>query len=197
MMPGDSNTVGTGISPTWVFCASGAALLLVLAANPAKAQFDFLFNWAKPSPPAAAPQSGAPKAGPAKPAAAKPRKRKAKDVKAAPANNASAAKTEEPPPPYEPELQKLAEILGALTYLDELCTKKPSGHWREQMQALIDAEAKTAARKERLAGSYNRGFRDYERSYQICTQNAQVVIVRFLAESGKIAHEVVSRYGGS
>lgn len=166
----------------------------LLAVAPARAQFDFLFNWAKPAPPAAAPPAATPKAAPAK---AKPKKPKPKDVKAAPANNTVAAKVEEPPPPYEPELQKLAEILGALSYLDELCGKKPQADWREKMKALIDAEAKTTARKEKLAGSYNRGFRDYERSYHLCTQNAQFVIARFRAEGGKIAHEVVNRYGGS
>ena len=193
-MRGNSGTTGTRINPTGVFGTSAAAavVLFVLAASPAQAQFDFLFNWAKPAPPAAAPQ-----AGPAKPAKAKPKKPKTKEVKAAPAAATPAAKVEEPPPPYEPELQKLAEILGALSYLDELCSKKPADNWREQMKALIDAEAKTAARKEQLAGSYNRGFRDYERSYHLCTQNARFVIARFSAEGGKIAHEVVSRYGGS
>ncbi len=197
-MPGNSGTTGRRINPTGVFGTSAAAaVLFVLAAPPAGAQFDFLFNWAKPAPPAAAPPAAAPQAGPAKPAKAKPKKPKTKEVKAAPAAGAAPAKVEEPPPPYEPELQKLAEILGALSYLDELCGKKPAGNWREQMKALIDAEAKTTARKEKLAGSYNRGFRDYERSYHLCTQNAQFVIARFRAEGGKIAHEVVSRYGGS
>jgi len=65
------------------------------------------------------------------------------------------------------------------------------------MQALLEAEAKTAARKERLAGSYNRGFHDYERSYHLCTPNAQAIIGRFLAEGAGIAHEVVNRYGAS
>ena len=176
---------------------SSSVILGLLSLAPAQAQFDFLFNWARPAHPAASPPAAVPLAGPAKTAKAKPKKSKPKEVKAAPAAAALAAKVEEPPPPYQPELQKLAEILGALSYLDELCGKKPAGNWREQMMALIDAEAKTAARKEKLAGSYNRGFRDYERSYHLCTQNAQIVIARFRAEGGKIAHEVVNRYGGS
>ncbi len=92
---------------------------------------------------------------------------------------------------------RLAEILGALTYLDTLCASSPSGDWRAKMQALLDADARTAARKERLAGSYNRGFHDYERTYHLCTQNAQTIISRFLAEGAGIAHEVVNRYGAS
>jgi uncharacterized protein (TIGR02301 family) len=196
-MAGIAETIGCSFKSTGTLSAIAASVILgLLSAAPAQAQFDFLFNWAKP-PSAAAPQAGVPKAGPAKPAKAKAKKLKPKEVKAAPAAAAPAAKVDEPPPPYEPELQKLAEILGALTYLDELCAKKSPADWRAKMQALIDAETKTTARKEKLAGSYNRGFRDYERSYQVCTQNAQTVIARFLAEGGKIAHEVVNRYGGS
>jgi uncharacterized protein (TIGR02301 family) len=197
-MAGIAETIGYSFKSTGTLSAIAASVIVgLLHAAPARAQFDFLFNWAKPPPPAAAPKSDAPKASTAKPAKAKSRKSKAKEAKAAPAAAAPAAKVEGPSPPYEPELQKLAEILGALTYLDELCAKKPQADWREKMKALMDAEAKSTARKEKLAGSYNRGFRDYERSYHVCTQNAQVVIARFLAEGGKIAHEVVSRYGGS
>jgi uncharacterized protein (TIGR02301 family) len=171
---------------------AAVAILFLLPVEPAKAQFEWLFGPPKP-PPAAAP--AVPQGGPPKPA--KPRKPKPKETKTAPAANAPAAAVEEPPPPFDSELQKLAEILGALAYLDELCDARPSGEWREKMTALLEAEAKTKARKERLAGSYNRGYRDYERSYRYCTQNAHAVIGRFLAEGGKIAHEVVTRYGGS
>lgn len=65
------------------------------------------------------------------------------------------------------------------------------------MQALLEAEAKTAFRKERLAGTFNRSFRGYERSYRVCTPNAQAVITRFLSEGGRLAHEVVNRFSAS
>ncbi|MGH6800955.1 MAG: DUF2385 domain-containing protein, partial [Methylocella sp.] len=37
----------------------------------------------------------------------------------------------------------------------------------------------------------------YERTYHLCTQNAQAIIGRFLAEGAGIAHDVVNRYGAS
>lgn len=132
--------------------------------------------------------------------------------KKAPAKGASAAPTEaaprpqtnpetpgsEPsPPPYEAQVLRLAEILGALTYLDELCGFKESGDWRAKMQALMEAEAKTTFRKERLAGTFNRSFRGYERSYRACTPNAQAIITRFLTEGGRLAHEVVNRFSAT
>jgi uncharacterized protein (TIGR02301 family) len=189
-----------GDIPGRLLRAIAAVAMCVISTAPAEAQFfDFLFG-SRPAttpPPAESKpsQSGDnvqhgkanhPKTKPKK-AAAKP----APDAKAAPAPET------EPPPPYDPEILRLAEILGALTYLDGLCGANPPGDWRAKMQALLEADAKSAARKERLAGSYNRGFRDYERSYHLCTPNAQAIIGRFLAEGGKIAHEVVNRYGAS
>jgi len=104
---------------------------------------------------------------------------------------------EEPPPPYEPELLRLSEILGALTYLRDICGAADAESWHSRMQALLDAEAKTATRKEHLAGAYNRGFHGYEVSYRVCTANARLIIKRFLAEGEKITHDVANRYGAS
>jgi uncharacterized protein (TIGR02301 family) len=180
---------------------AAAAICVAISTAPAGAQFfDFLFGSrpaATPPPAESKPaQSGGnnPQHGKVKHQKAKPKKAAAKpapDAKAAPAPET------EPPPPYDPEILRLAEILGALTYLDALCASNPPGDWRAKMQALLEADAKSVARKERLAGSYNRGFHDYERTYHLCTPNAQAIIGRFLAEGGKIAHEVVNRYGAS
>ncbi|MGH6838849.1 MAG: TIGR02301 family protein [Methylocella sp.] len=177
---------------------AAAAICIAISTASAEAQFlDFLFG-SRPEvqPPAseARPAGNNTQHGDAKGHKSKPKKTAAKpapDAKAAPAPVA------EPPPPYDPEILRLAEILGALTYLDALCVSNPQGDWRAKMQALLDADAKTAARKERLAGSYNRGFHDYERSYHLCTPNAQAIIGRFLAEGVGIAHTVVNRYSAS
>ena len=178
---------------------AAAAICVAISTTSAASPFDFLFGQPAATPPPAeskpSPSGGNnPQHGKANHKKTKPKKAAAKpapDAKPAPAPQA------EPPPPYDPEILRLAEILGALTYLDALCASNPPGDWRAKMQALLEAEAKTAARKQRLAGSYNRGFHDYERTYQLCTPNAQAIIGRFLAEGGKIAHEVVNRYGAS
>jgi uncharacterized protein (TIGR02301 family) len=104
---------------------------------------------------------------------------------------------EEPAPPYEPQLLRLSELLGALTYLQDLCGGQSGQMWRDKMTALMDAETQNEIRRERLAGAYNRGFKGYELSYRQCTPNAQAIITRFLDESGKIARDVSHRYGTS
>ena len=192
---------GAGDIPGHALRAIAAvAICVAISTAPAGAQFfDFLFGnrpAATPPPAESKPsQSGGnnTQAGKAKHHKTKPKAATA----AKPGATAAPAPEAEPPRPYDPEILRLAEILGALTYLDALCASNPSGDWGGKMQALLEAEAKTAARKERLAGSYNRGFHDYQRTYHLCTPNAQVIIGRFLAEGAGIAHEVVNRYGAS
>ncbi|MGH6812800.1 MAG: TIGR02301 family protein [Methylocella sp.] len=177
---------------------AAAAICVAISTTSAEAQFfDFLFGSrpeVRPPPAEAKPAGNKRQHGEVKGHKTKPKKAAAKP---APNAKAAPAPVAEPPPPYDPEILRLAEILGALTYLDTLCASNPHGDWRAKMQALLEADAKTAARKARLAGSYNRGFHDYERTYHLCTPNAQAIIGRFLAEGGKIAHEVVNRYGAS
>ncbi len=102
----------------------------------------------------------------------------------------------EPPPPYEPQLLRLAELMGALAFLRDLCGAPDGDKWRARMSALLDAEATTQARKERLAGAYNKGFKGFEATYRTCTPNAELVISRYLEEGARIARDVGNRYGG-
>lgn len=102
----------------------------------------------------------------------------------------------EAPPPYERQLLRLAEIIGALAWLTELCGDRPGDQWRQQMATLMDAEAASTRRRERLAGSYNRGFRSYSAMHRRCTPSAQLIITRFLDEGGRIARDVANRFSG-
>ena len=103
---------------------------------------------------------------------------------------------EAPPAPYEPQLLRLAELMGALAYLRDLCGDADGEQWRQRMSAVIDAEAASPARRDKLAGAYNKGFRGYETTYRSCTDNAGVVIARFIDEGTRLAHEIGNRYGG-
>jgi uncharacterized protein (TIGR02301 family) len=104
----------------------------------------------------------------------------------------------ETPPPYERQLLRLSEIMGALEWLTSVCGEdsaaKARGQWRARMAALIESEGATTQRRERLAGSYNRGYQGYEATYRACTPNARLVITRFLDEGGRIARDIGNRY---
>jgi uncharacterized protein (TIGR02301 family) len=98
------------------------------------------------------------------------------------------------PAPFDPNLQRLAEIMGALHYLRGICGANEGQKWRNEIQALIDAEAPTGDRKARMVASFNRGYRGFQQTYRTCTPAADVVIRRYLEEGSKIAREVTARY---
>jgi uncharacterized protein (TIGR02301 family) len=101
----------------------------------------------------------------------------------------------QPPAPYDGNLQRLAEIMGALHYLRGLCGANDGQKWRTEIQALIDAEAPTGERRTRMIASFNRGYRGFQQSYRTCTPAADIVIRRYLEEGSRIAREVTARYG--
>lgn len=103
---------------------------------------------------------------------------------------------EAPPPPYEAQLLRLSELMGALAYLRDLCGGGDGEDWRRRMEALLEAEATTQARRERFAGAFNRGFRGFETTYRACTPAAETAIARYLDEGARIARDVSGRYGG-
>jgi uncharacterized protein (TIGR02301 family) len=117
---------------------------------------------------------------------------------AAPAEAPPAEKPapEPPPPPYEPQLLRLGEIMGALSYLRDLCGAHDADAFHAKMTALLTAEATTDARKQRLAGAYNHGFQGYAMTYHNCTPAAHAVIARFLDEAARLSKDLASRYGG-
>jgi len=120
----------------------------------------------------------------------------AKPTVPAPTPTASPSPTPDAPPPYEPQLLRLSEIVGALAYLRDLCGDGDGATFRAKFAALVDAEGATEARKEALAGAFNRGFRDYELTYRACTPTAREIVIRFLDEAGRIAKDVATRYSG-
>jgi uncharacterized protein (TIGR02301 family) len=98
------------------------------------------------------------------------------------------------PAPFDGNLQRLAEIMGALHYLRGICGANEGQKWRNEVQALIDAEAPTGDRKARMIAAFNRGYRGFQQTYHTCTPAADLVIRRYLQEGAKIAREVTARY---
>ena len=101
-----------------------------------------------------------------------------------------------PPPPYEARLLRLAEILGSVQYLRNLCGSEEENGWRDSMQALLNSEtAGEADRRQQLTAGYNRGFRAFASVYTTCTEAAVVAEERYRHEGATLVAEIVSRYG--
>lgn len=106
------------------------------------------------------------------------------------------AEPESPAPPYEPQLLKLAEIIGSLAYLRTLCETREAQDWRERMGTLLDSEGRSPQRRERLAGAYNRGYRAYSATHRTCSDGTQEASARLAQEGEKLAKALASRFGG-
>jgi uncharacterized protein (TIGR02301 family) len=157
------------------------ALLFCLAV-PARAQF-----WGAPLAPApwAKPAARPPSPVPAKPLA----------FPSAPGQPSG------PPPPaheeaapYDLDLQRLSEILGALHFLRGICDSSEGQKWRNEAQSLIEAEAPAGDRHDKMIASFNRGYRGFQQSYRSCTPSANLAIRRYLEEGAKIARDITARY---
>ena len=114
----------------------------------------------------------------------------------APVGSPVAAAIERPPPPYDARLLRLAEILGSVQYLRNLCNPEGETNWRDGMQALLDSEtAEEPNRREILTAGYNRGFRSFAAVYSSCTNAANVAEQRYRREGATLVSEIVARYG--
>ncbi len=100
----------------------------------------------------------------------------------------------ETPAPFDGELERLAEVMGALHYLRAICGANEGQKWRNEMQTLIDAEAPSGDRRRKIVAGFNRGFRGFQQTYRTCTPAADLAIRRYLDEGAKIAREITARY---
>ncbi|MEM6617432.1 MAG: TIGR02301 family protein [Pseudomonadota bacterium] len=97
--------------------------------------------------------------------------------------------------PYEDELLRLSEILGAVHFLRTLCKFEDGPLWRERMQALIEAEDASGIRRDQLTAQFNRGYETFSTSYRTCTQNATAALDHFLTEGVKLTETLNTRFG--
>ncbi|HZR61883.1 MAG TPA: TIGR02301 family protein [Xanthobacteraceae bacterium] len=98
------------------------------------------------------------------------------------------------PTPYDPDLQRLSEILGALHFLRGICGANEGQKWRNEALALIDAEAPGGPRHDQMVQAFNRGYAGFQQSYRTCTPAATVAIHRYLQEGAQISRDITAHY---
>ena len=104
------------------------------------------------------------------------------------------ARAQDAAAPFDGDLQRLAEILGTLHYLRAICGSNEGPKWRNEMQALIDAETPSGDRRARMIAGFNRGYNGFQQTYRTCTPAADYAIRRYLEEGSKIARDITARY---
>jgi uncharacterized protein (TIGR02301 family) len=96
--------------------------------------------------------------------------------------------------PYEAGLMRIAEVMGSLHFLRNLCGEK-GNQWRQTMERLLAAENPDPERRARFIASFNRGYRSFESTYTKCTASATEAIGRYTVEGENLARDLAARYG--
>ncbi|WP_395447497.1 TIGR02301 family protein [Aminobacter sp. UC22_36] len=96
--------------------------------------------------------------------------------------------------PFEPGLMRLAEVLGSLHFLRNLCGEKGT-QWRGEMEKLLQAENPSPERRARFIASFNRGYRSFDGTYTACTPSATEAISRYMKEGEALSRDIASRFG--
>lgn len=89
---------------------------------------------------------------------------------------------------------RLAEILGSLHYLRNLCGET-GNRWRGEMEQLLAAENPNEERRARFVAKFNHGYRSFDQVYVRCTPSATEAISRYMKEGEALSREIVGRYG--
>lgn len=95
---------------------------------------------------------------------------------------------------YDSKMLRLAEILGSLHYIQNLCSR-PNSQWRDRMNELIDAENPNATRRARLYAAFNDAFRAFATNYHTCTKAAVELNQQYIKEGSVLSNELLNHFG--
>ena len=97
------------------------------------------------------------------------------------------------PVSYDPELARLATILGSLHYLRNLCGET-GNQWRDAMETIILSDKMQSLRKKRAVAAFNDGYQAFSISYTQCNPRAIEAIAKFQSEGSTLTATILTRY---
>lgn len=100
-----------------------------------------------------------------------------------------------PPPPYQADVLRLSEVLGAAAYLDGLCGGSGATDWRSKMAALLDAQGLAGPARRPYVEAFNRGQRTFATAHRTCTAASRSVLERYFAEGAQLSDRIGQRFG--
>ncbi len=131
----------------------------------------------------------------------------AADQKPAKASPVPPPIVERGPAAYEPQLLKMAELMGSLAFLADICpateatrdglATRDGKDWRDKVAMLIEAEASSPRLKGLIAGAYNRGYSDLEVNYKTCSEPALALFEHQIYAVHNLSQDLARRYSGN
>ena len=99
------------------------------------------------------------------------------------------------PPPYQADVLRLSEVLGAAAYLDGLCGGPAAADWRAKMISLLDAQSLDGPARRPYVEAFNRGQRTFAVAHRTCTASARSVLQRYFSEGAQLSERLDQRFG--
>lgn len=97
--------------------------------------------------------------------------------------------------PYDDTLAQFAEVLGALHHLRPLCGALEAQTWRDQMQAILDAEQPSRERRQRIVDRFNQAYRSLAAVHHDCTPAARELAETYRRRGEVLGRDLVTRWG--
>lgn len=94
---------------------------------------------------------------------------------------------------YSQKINKLAEILGSLQFISQICPNN-NENWREYMRQLILIQQIPLDREEELIGHFNRSYNSLANSYSQCTIAAQKAQQYFLKQGEELIIDLLQKH---
>ncbi|GAA5103770.1 TIGR02301 family protein [Bartonella jaculi] len=92
--------------------------------------------------------------------------------------------------PYDRKLLRLAEILGSLHSLQNLCGP-PTNQWYNHMTVLIEAENPNPRRRAYFYEAFNEAYRAFSENYHHCTPSAIEANQRYVKEGRVLSESLI------
>lgn len=97
--------------------------------------------------------------------------------------------------PYDDRLAELAETLGALHHLRPLCGAPEAQTWRDQMNAVLEAEQPSRERRQRLVDRFNQSYRSLAAAHRTCDPAARALVEIYRTRGEALGADLVARWG--
>jgi uncharacterized protein (TIGR02301 family) len=99
------------------------------------------------------------------------------------------------PPNTDRTLERLADAMGAVHYLNVVCEGRKRQDWRDRMVELLELEQPDYYLRSRLIGAFNRGYQEQERMFPACSDALKSEIsqqIQLKAKQGRILSDALA-----
>lgn len=94
---------------------------------------------------------------------------------------------------YTKKINLLAESLGALQFIEQLCNKNQTD-WRQYMRDLMAAQHGSQERQAEIIGHFNHSYNSLTINYTSCTSTAKKLYKYHVDQSKALIKELLDKY---